>query len=50
MSLGSASLIAAAQRLGGNGGDDVEVRDLFERVHAGVGPPGAVQLELLLRR
>ncbi len=37
-----------AQRLGGDGGDDVEMRDLFQRVHAGVGPARAVQLELLL--
>ncbi len=37
-----------AQRLGGNRRDDVEVRDLFERMHAGVGPPRAVQLELIL--
>ena len=41
---------APAQRLGGDRRDDVEVRDLFERMHAGVGPSGAVQLELLLRR
>src|SRR5262249_6809616 len=35
------------QRLGRHAGGDVEVRDLADRVHAGVGPARSVELEVL---
>src|SRR5262245_30168668 len=39
---------APPQRLGGHRRDDVEVRDLFEGMHACIGTPRTVQLELRL--
>ena len=47
MSAGSSSFSRAAQRLGRQARADVEVRDLAERVDAGVGAARSVQLEVL---
>ena len=46
MSAGSASLIVRRRLSGGRRGPHVEVRDLGERVDAGVGTAGAVELEV----
>ena len=46
MSDGSASLMRRRSVSGGSVRVDVEVRDLGQRVDAGVGPAGAVELEL----
>ena len=46
MSAGSSSLMRPAQRLGCQAGVDVEVRDLRQRVDAGVGAARPVQLEV----
>ena len=46
MSEGSASLMRRRSSSGGIGGVDVEMRDLRQRMHAGVGPAGSIQLEV----
>ena len=46
MSAGSSSLSRARSDSGGSARADVEVRDLGERVHAGIGPARAVELEV----
>ena len=46
MSAGSSSFMRRSRRAGGDVRADVEVRHLRERVDAGVGAAGAVQLEL----
>ena len=47
MSAGSSSLILRRSVSGRQRRADIEMRHLAERMHAGVGAPGSVQLEIL---
>ena len=47
MSAGNFVVDAIPKRAGRQAGDDIKVGDLCQRMHAGVGASGSVQLEVL---